>query len=84
VWKRKDDVRQNQNQNSQNGRRNDRSARSSSGAGSASVSSKTIAPDAVCWLYNLPKGCFWGSTVFDVMSREFDLFSVEVKEVLFF
>jgi hypothetical protein len=63
VLKKKEDVaRQNQFQNQQGGRRNDaRSGRAPAASVSGGTGQKTIGPDAVCWLYNLPKGCFWGN-----------------------
>ena len=58
VLKKKEDfTRQNNVSSSSSNRRSD-----SRGARSAvsPTSPKQIGPDAVCWLYNLPKGCFWG------------------------
>jgi hypothetical protein len=59
VLKKKEDVAKQGYKGGQQAPRGDtRSMRS--GAGVANQP-KVIPTDAVCWLYNLPKGCFWGS-----------------------
>ena len=62
VLKKKDDVaRQGQIQSQQARRSDSRPMRSGGFAGATGSQQKIIPPDAVCWLFNLPKGCFWGA-----------------------
>ena len=64
VLKKKDDVNKQFQDGSggggQSSRRSDQSSRRSSHHSVATGGQKVVPADAVCWLYNLPKGCFWG------------------------